>query len=134
MIMQMSITALNLPNGNPVIKSTNAMAPTSPDAANDTININGATIDLSAAGNTDVQANLFDLKQPEDFGVFETDYMFVNVKDLSDDNIRDDFSKALGIPRENVILLSSDDFITNDLVSIKNQTEYIIDKVNEAGE
>lgn len=89
---------------------------------------------MDEAAKTDVQANLFDLKQPEDFGVFETDYIFVNVKDLSDDNIRDDFSKALGIPRENVILLNSDDFITNDLVSIKNQTEYIIDKVNEAGE
>lgn len=89
---------------------------------------------MDEAAKTDVQESLFDLKQPEDFGAFEADYVFVNVKNPDDDNIRNDFSGALGIPVENVILLNSDDYITNDLISIKNQTEYIIDKINEAGE
>lgn len=89
---------------------------------------------MDEAAKDDVQDSLFDLKQPEDFGSFEADYMFVNVENPNDDNIRNEFSEALGIPLENVILLNSDDYITNDLISIKNQTEYIVDKVNEAGE
>ena len=89
---------------------------------------------MDEAAKDDVQDSLFDLKQPEDFGAFEADYMFVNVENPNDDNIRNEFSEALGIPLENVILLNSDDYITNDLISIKNQTEYIVDKVNEAGE
>lgn len=89
---------------------------------------------MDQAAKDDVQDSLFDLKQPEDFGAFEADYMFVNVENPEDDNIRNEFAEALGIPLENVILLNSDDYITNDLISIKNQTEYIIDKVNEAGE
>lgn len=89
---------------------------------------------MDEAAKTDVQDKLFDVKQPGDFGAFEADYMFVSVENPDDDNIRNEFSKALGIPEENVILLNSDDYITNDLISIKNQTEYIIDKVNEAGE
>ena len=89
---------------------------------------------MDEAAKTDVRDKLFDLKQPEEFGVFEADYMFVNVENPDDDNIRKEFSEALGIPAEKVILLNRDDYITNDLISIKNQTEYIIDKVNEAGE
>ncbi len=89
---------------------------------------------MDEAAKTDVQDSLFDLKQPEDFGAFEADYMFVNVENPDDDSIRDEFSEALGIQGENVILLNSDDYITNDLISIRNQTEYITDKVNEAGE
>lgn len=89
---------------------------------------------MDEAAKDDVRDSLFDLKQPEDFGAFEADYMFVNVENPDDDNIRNEFSEALGIPLENVILLNSDDYITNDLISIKNQTEYIIDKVNKAGE
>lgn len=89
---------------------------------------------MDEAAKNNVQDSLFDLKQPEDFGAFEADYMFVNVENPNDNNIRNEFSEALGIPLENVILLNSDDYITNDLISIKNQTEYIIDQVNEAGE
>ena len=83
---------------------------------------------------SDLEENLFDVKEPGDFSAFETDYMFVNVEDTADEALQQSFSEALGIPADHVILLNADDYITNDLISVRKQTEYIVQKINEAGE
>ncbi|MBF0754659.1 hypothetical protein E4T89_10440 [Jeotgalicoccus nanhaiensis] len=87
---------------------------------------------MDESAKNDLQENLFDVKQPENFNAFETDYIFVNVENTADEALQQQFSEALGIPAAHVILLNRDDYITNDLISVRKQTEYIVDKVNEA--
>lgn len=89
---------------------------------------------MDDAAKSNLENELFDIKQPKDFSEFETDYLFVNVTNTADDSIREAFAHALDIPAEHVILLNSEDFITNDLISIRNQTEFIIDALNERSE
>ena len=87
---------------------------------------------MDESAKNDLQENLFDVKQPENFNAFETDYIFVNVENTADEALQQEFSEALGIPAAHVILLTRDDYITNDLISVRKQTKYIVDKVNEA--
>lgn len=89
----------------------------------------GFNIDQNAK--TEAEDNLFDVRQPADLSEYEAEYIFVNVHDVNDTHIQKEFSEALNIPEENVILLNYDDTITNDLISIRAQTEYVIDKLNE---
>lgn len=89
---------------------------------------------LDGAAESDMESQLFDVKQPEDFAEFTADYMFVNTDDVNDEAVQEEFSEALGISKDHVILLNSEDYITNDLVSIRNQTEYIISQLNERSE
>lgn len=79
----------------------------------------------------DVEDNLFEVKTPAEFSDFETDYIFVNTDNTSDDSIKLEFSKALDIPESHVILVNKDDFITNDLISIRQQSEFIVDQLND---
>lgn len=80
----------------------------------------------------DVEDNLFEVKIPAEFSDFETDYIFVNTDNTSDDSIKLEFSKALDIPESHVILVNKDDFITNDLISIRQQSEFIVDQLNDS--
>lgn len=80
----------------------------------------------------DVEDNLFEVKTPAEFSDFETDYIFVNTDNTSDDSIKLEFSKALDIPESHVILVNKDDFITNDLISIRQQSEFIVDQLNDS--
>lgn len=80
----------------------------------------------------DVEDNLFEVKTPAEFSDFETDYIFVNTDNTSDDSIKLEFSKALDIPESHVILVNKDDFITNDLISIRQQLEFIVDQLNDS--
>lgn len=80
----------------------------------------------------DVEDNLFEVKTPAEFSDFETDYIFVNTNNTSDDSIKLEFSKALDIPESHVILVNKDDFITNDLISIRQQSEFIVDQLNDS--
>lgn len=89
----------------------------------------GFNIDPTAK--TEAEGDLFDIKQPSDFSEYEADYIFINVDNVNDTNLQKEFAEILNIPEKNVILLNSDDYITNDLISIRAQTEYIIDKLNE---
>lgn len=82
----------------------------------------------------EAENNLFDLKQPHDFSEYEADYVFVNVKNINDTHIQQEFATALSIPKAHVVLMNYDDSITNDLISIRTQTEFIIDKLNGAGD
>lgn len=79
----------------------------------------------------DVEDNLFEVKTPAEFSDFETAYIFVNTNNTSDDSIKLEFSKALDIPESHVILVNKDDFITNDLISIRQQSEFIVDQLND---
>ena len=83
---------------------------------------------------SDLEENLFDVKQPEDFGEFAADFMFVSVENPDDQALQQQFAKTLGIPADHVILLNKDDYITNDLISVRKQTEHIVEKINKAGE
>ncbi|CAD2081466.1 ABC transporter substrate-binding protein [Jeotgalicoccus coquinae] len=89
---------------------------------------------MDSNAKSDLEENLFDVKQPEDFNAFETDYMFVNTANPDNTALQEQFAEMLGIPVEQVILLNKDDYITNDLISVRKQTEYIVKKINEAGE
>ena len=80
----------------------------------------------------DVEDNLFEVKTPAEFSDFKTDYIFVNTDNTSDDSIKLEFSKALDIPESHVILVNKDDFITNDLISIRQQSEFIVDQLNDS--
>lgn len=80
----------------------------------------------------DVEDNLFEVKTPAEFSDFETAYIFVNTNNTSDDSIKLEFSKALDIPESHVILVNKDDFITNDLISIRQQSEFIVDQLNDS--
>ena len=80
----------------------------------------------------DVEDNLFEVKTPAEFSDFETDYIFVNTDNTSDDSIKLEFSKALDIPESHVILVNKDDFITNDLIYIRQQSEFIVDQLNDS--
>ena len=80
----------------------------------------------------DVEDNLFEVKTPAEFSDFETDYIFVNTDNTSDDSIKLEFSKALDIHESHVILVNKDDFITNDLISIRQQSEFIVDQLNDS--
>lgn len=80
----------------------------------------------------DVEDNLFEVKTPAEFSDFETAYIFVNTDNTSDDSIKLEFSKALDIPESHVILVNKDDFITNDLISIRQQSEFIVDQLNDS--
>ena len=80
----------------------------------------------------DVEDNLFEVKTPAEFSDFETAYIFVNTNNTSDDSIKLEFSKALDIPESHIILVNKDDFITNDLISIRQQSEFIVDQLNDS--
>lgn len=92
----------------------------------------GFQMDSNAKDN--LKDSLFDVKQPADFREFEADYMFVNVENTNNPALQEEFAEVLGIPSDHVILLNSEDYITNDLISVREQTEYIVNKINEAGE
>lgn len=89
---------------------------------------------MDGALQSHLEDNLFDVKTPSDLSEFEADYVFVNTPDYENEDIKTEFSQAMDIDRDHVILLNSEDTITNDLISIQNQTEHIVDKINEAGE
>ncbi len=89
---------------------------------------------MDSALQSHLEDNLFDVKTPSDLSEFEADYVFVNTPDYENEDIKTEFAQALDIEKGHVILLNSEDTITNDLISIQKQTEYIVDKINEAGE
>lgn len=81
-----------------------------------------------------LEDHIFDVKSPSDLSEFEADFVFVNTPDYENEALKTEFSQALDIEENQVILLNSEDYITNDLISIQKQTEYIVSKINEAGE
>ena len=89
---------------------------------------------MDGALQSHLEDNLFDVKTPSDLSEFEADYVFVNTPDYENEDIKSEFAQAMDIDKDHVILLNSEDTITNDLISIQKQTEYIVDKINEAGE
>lgn len=89
---------------------------------------------MDSALQSHLEDNLFDVKTPSDLSEFEADYVFVNTPDYENEDIKTEFAQAMDIDKDHVILLNSEDTITNDLISIQKQTEYIVDKINEAGE
>ena len=61
-------------------------------------------------------------------GAYDTDYIFVNVKD-TDDELRADIAEQAGVSESQVIMQDYDTYRLNDLSSVKHQAEEIIKKV-----
>ena len=61
-------------------------------------------------------------------GAYDTDYIFVNVKD-TDDELRADIAEQAGVSESQVIMQDYDSYRLNDLSSVKHQAEEIIKKV-----
>ncbi len=59
----------------------------------------------------------------------ETDYVFVSVREGGQEDVGEEVSETLGVPRENVILLDYGTYRLNDLISVEKQTEEIIEKI-----
>lgn len=61
----------------------------------------------------------------------ETDYIFINVREEDAAEVREEFSDALGIDEEKVIMMNYTDFEVNDLKSVRRQTEEIVDALQQ---
>lgn len=60
----------------------------------------------------------------------ETDYVLVNRKPETDaEALREELSGALGVEAERILIVSADDFITNDLISLEGQTKIILEQL-----
>lgn len=60
----------------------------------------------------------------------ETDYVLVNKKPETDaEALREELSGALNLEGERVLIVSADDFITNDLISLEGQTNIILEQL-----
>ncbi|KKK34311.1 hypothetical protein WN59_08545 [Salinicoccus sediminis] len=59
----------------------------------------------------------------------ESDYVFVSVREGGEDGVKKEVSETLGVPRENVILLDYGTYRLNDLISVRKQTEEIMEKI-----
>src|SRR5699024_11331424 len=60
----------------------------------------------------------------------ETDYVLVNRKPETDaEALREELSVALDIEGERILIVSADDFITNDLISLEGQTKIILEQL-----
>lgn len=67
----------------------------------------------------------------EDFNNVEADYVFISMHNRENqENLKREFADTLGIQEGHVILLDYENYMPNDLHSIEQQTENIIDELN----
>lgn len=60
----------------------------------------------------------------------ETDYILVNKNpETGADDLREELSGALDVESERILIVSADDFITNDLISLEGQTNIILEQL-----
>ena len=61
----------------------------------------------------------------------ETDYILVNKKPGTDaDALREELSDTLDVESERILIVSANDFITNDLISLEGQTNIILEQLD----
>lgn len=66
------------------------------------------------------------VQTPQELGALDADYVFINTK-THDESIKTEVAEATGISEDNVFLLDYDSYRLNDLISVRAQTEEIID-------
>jgi len=91
----------------------------------DVLNFNVAEDVQDAIG--EAPFNQFDVSELE--GI-DTDYILVNKKPETDaEALRGELSDALDVEGERILIVSADDFITNDLISLEGQTNIILEQL-----
>lgn len=68
-------------------------------------------------------------KKLGDLKEVESDYVFVSVREGGQSGVKEEVSETLGVAEDNVILLDYGTYRLNDLISVRKQTEEIMEKI-----